>query len=43
MEKLVGLYLGIIDRTETIYLRYLHNKVDWNNRLQFWAPMERVK
>jgi hypothetical protein len=33
MDKLVGLYRGLIDQTETIYLRYLHNKVDWNNRL----------
>jgi len=33
MDKLVGLYRGLIDQTETIYLRYLHTKVDWNNRL----------
>ena len=33
MDKLVELYRGLIDQTETTYLRYFHRKVDWNNRL----------
>jgi len=33
MDKLVELYRGLIDQTETTYLRYFHGKVDWNNRL----------
>jgi len=33
MDKLVDLYRGLIEQTETTYLRYLHQKVDWNNRL----------
>jgi len=33
VDKLVGLYRGLIDQTETTYLRYLHQKIDWGNRL----------
>ena len=33
MDKLVQLYRGLIDRIDTNYLRHLHTKVDWNNRL----------
>lgn len=33
MDKLVGLYRGLIAQTDVTYLRYLHQKVDWDNRL----------
>lgn len=33
MDKLVELYRGLIEQTQTTYLRYFHGKVDWDNRL----------
>ena len=33
MERLIDLYRGLTEQTETNYLRFLHNKVDWDNRL----------
>ena len=33
MEKPVQLYRGLIERIKTDYLRHLHTRVDWNNRL----------
>lgn len=33
MERLNEQFRRLIDHTDTIHLRYLHNKVDWKNRL----------
>ena len=33
MENLYGLFRGLIERTDTTYLRYLHSEVEWNSRL----------
>lgn len=33
MNRLIELYKGLIERTNVTFVRYLHDKVDWNNRL----------
>ena len=32
MEKLIGQYRALIDNTSLQFVRYLYNKIDWNNR-----------
>jgi predicted AAA+ superfamily ATPase len=33
MDKLIALYKRLLSLTDTFFLRYLHDKVDWNARL----------
>ncbi|MBN1924797.1 MAG: ATP-binding protein [Prolixibacteraceae bacterium] len=33
MDNLVNLYHNLVEQTDTSFLRFMHEKVDWNNRL----------
>lgn len=33
MEKLIEIYKGLLDRTEIVFVRYLHEEIEWSSRL----------
>jgi len=33
MEKLIEIYKGLLDRTEIVFVRYLHEEIEWSSKL----------
>ena len=33
METLINDYRALLDRVDTTFVRYLHDKINWNSRL----------